>query len=159
MPDKILTVDEMTVKIREAVCSAKDLQNITVRGELLGFKRHSSGHAYFTVVGAETRVACVLFRSNASSIIMWPKDGDEVLVSGRVDVYGARGSYQIYAVKLLPLGEGAKARAKEFLKNRLMQEGLFDPEIKKRLPIFPSRVAVITSPTGAAVQDVIKIAS
>ena len=65
LSEKVLTVDEMTVKIREAVCSARDLQNITVKGELLGFKRHTSGHAYFTVMGAEARVACVLFRSNA----------------------------------------------------------------------------------------------
>ena len=159
LSEKVLTVDEMTVKIREAVCSAKDLQNITVKGELLGFKRHTSGHAYFTVMGSEARVACVLFRSNASSVIVWPKDGDEVLVSGKIDIYGARGSYQIYATKLLPLGEGAKARAKEFLKNRLTQEGIFDIRNKRPMPVFPSKVAVITSLTGAAVQDVIKISS
>lgn len=157
--DAVLSVDEITNKIREAICSSRELQNITVRGELLGFKKHSSGHAYFTILGKESRIACVLFRSNASSILQWPKDGDEVLVRGRLDVYGARGSYQIYATTLLPLGEGAKARAKEMLKNRLTQEGLFDIRHKRPLPDFPERVALITSPTGAALQDVIKISS
>lgn len=157
--DAIFTVDEVTNKIREAIYASGELQNISVKGELLGFKKHSSGHAYFTVIGAETRISCVLFRSNASSVILWPKDGDEVLVRGRVDVYGARGSYQIYASTLLPLGEGAKARAKEILFKQLTAEGLFDIRHKRTIPPFPQKVAVITSPTSAAVQDVIKIAS
>ncbi len=141
------------------IYASGELQNISVKGELLGFKKHSSGHAYFTVIGAEARISCVLFRSNASSVILWPKDGDEVLVRGRVDVYGARGSYQIYATTLLPLGEGAKARAREILFKQLTAEGLFDIRHKRPLPSFPRKVALITSPTGAAVQDVIKIAS
>lgn len=157
--EAILTVDEVTNKIREALYASGEFQNISVRGELLGFKKHSSGHAYFTIIGAETRISCVLFRSNASSVILWPKDGDEVLVCGKVDVYGARGSYQIYATTLLPLGEGAKARAKEMLFQKLTAEGVFDIRHKRPLPLFPRKVAVITSPTGAAVQDVIKIAS
>lgn len=157
--DPVLSVDDVTNKIREAICGSRELQGITVRGELLGFKRHTSGHAYFTILGKESRIACVLFRSNASQVLQWPKDGDEVLVRGRLDVYGARGSYQIYAATLLPLGEGAKARAKEMLKNKLTQEGLFDIRHKRPLPPFPERVAIITSPTGAALQDVIKISS
>lgn len=157
--NKVLTVDEMTGRIREVICSAADLQDFSVRGELLGFKRHTSGHCYFTILGKETRVSCILFRSNASSVIQWPKDGDDVLVRGRIDVYGARGSYQIYATTLLPLGEGAKARAKEELMDRLTREGLFDLRHKRPLPVFPDKVAVITSPTGAALQDVIKISS
>lgn len=157
--DSILTVDDVTNKIREAVCSAPGLQNISMRGELLGFKRHTSGHAYFTILGKESRISCVLFRSNASSVLTWPKDGDEVLVRGRVDIYGARGSYQIYATTLLPLGAGAKARAKEMLMKQLEQEGLFDPRHKRPIPRYPQKVAVITSPTGAALQDIIKISS
>ncbi len=157
--DAVFTVDEVTNKIREAIYASGELQNISVKGELLGCKKHSSGHASFTVIGAEARISCVLFRSNASSVILWPKDGDEVLVRGRVDVYGARGSYQIYATTLLPLGEGAKARAREILFKQLTAEGLFDIRHKRPLPSFPRKVALITSPTGAAVQDVIKIAS
>ena len=154
---EIITVDEMTAKIKDALSSSKDLQNISIRGELLGFKLHTSGHAYFTILGRETRVSCVLFRSNAASVVAWPKDGDEVLVRGRIDVYGARGAYQIYASTLLPLGEGAKTRAKEMLKNKLAKEGVFDPANKRPFPLFPQKVAIITSPTGAAVWDVIKI--
>jgi len=157
--DAIFTVDEVTNKIREAIYASGELQNISVKGELLGFKKHSSGHAYFTIIGAEARISCVLFRSNASSVILWPKDGDEVLVRGKVDVYGARGSYQIYASTLLPLGEGAKTRAKEILFKQLTAEGIFDVRHKRELPLFPRKVALITSPTSAAVQDVIKIAS
>ncbi len=157
--DAIFTVDEVTNKIREAIYASGELQNISVKGELLGFKKHSSGHAYFTIIGAEARISCVLFRSSASSVILWPKDGDEVLVRGKVDVYGARGSYQIYASTLLPLGEGAKTRAKEILFKQLTAEGIFDLRHKRELPLFPGKVALITSPTSAAVQDVIKIAS
>jgi len=157
--DPIFTVDEVTNKIREAIYASGELQNVSVKGELLGFKRHTSGHSYFTILGNETRISCVLFRSNASSVILWPKDGDEVLVRGKVDIYGARGSYQIYATSMLPLGEGAKARAKELLFRQLSAEGIFDVRHKRPLPPFPRKVAVITSPTGAAVQDVIKISS
>lgn len=153
----IITVDEMTASVREALFREPALQNLSIRGELLGFKLHTSGHAYFTLLGANSRVSCVLFRSYASSVLVWPKDGDEVLVRGKIDVYGARGAYQIYATTLLPLGAGAKARAKEALKARLEQEGLFDTRLKRPLPRYPQRVAVITSPTGAALQDVLKL--
>jgi exodeoxyribonuclease VII large subunit len=155
----VLTVDELTDKIRGAVCSIPELQDLSVRGELLGFKRHSSGHVYFTVIGKNSRISCVMFRSNAASVLVWPRDGDEVLVRGKIDVYGAYGSYQIYATTLLPIGEGAKARAKEMLAAKLTAEGIFDPRNKRQLPQFPSKVAVITSPTGAALQDVIRISS
>ena len=155
--NKIITVDEMTASVKEALFREPSLQNLSVRGELLGFKLHTSGHAYFTLLGENSRVSCVLFRSYASSVLVWPKDGDEVLVRGKVDVYGARGSYQIYAVSLLPLGAGAKARAKEALRMKLEREGIFDPRLKRPLPRYPERVAVITSPTSAALQDVLKL--
>ncbi|OUO92676.1 exodeoxyribonuclease VII large subunit [Cloacibacillus sp. An23] len=155
--NKIITVDEMTASVKEAVSREPLLQNLSVRGELLGFKLHTSGHAYFTLLGENSRVSCVLFRSYANSVLVWPKDGDEVLVRGRIDVYGARGSYQIYAVSLLPLGAGAKTRAKEALRMKLEREGIFDVRLKRPLPRYPERVAVITSPTGAALQDVLKL--
>ena len=157
--NNIITVDEMTASVREALYREPSLQNLSIRGELLGFKLHTSGHAYFTLLGVNSRVACVLFRSHASSVLVWPKDGDEVLVRGKIDIYGARGSYQIYATTLLPLGEGAKARAKEALRLRLEREGLFDMRLKRPLPRYPQRVAVITSPTGAALQDILKLHS
>ncbi len=155
----ILTVDEMTEKVRLTVCAVPELRELSVRGELQGFKRHSSGHVYFTLLGKNSRVSCVLWRSQAAAVLSWPKDGDEVLVRGRMDVYGAYGSYQIYASTLLPLGAGAKARAKALLQQKLEAEGLFDPENKKEFPKYPERVAVITSPTGAALQDVLRISA
>lgn len=155
--NKIITVDEMTASVKEALFRAPSLQNLSVRGELLGFKHHTSGHAYFTLIGENSRVSCVLFRSYANSVLVWPKDGDEVLVRGKIDVYGARGSYQIYATNLLPLGAGAKARAKDELRAKLEREGLFDPRLKRPMPRYPRRVGVITSPTGAALQDVLRL--
>ncbi|MEG1825125.1 MAG: exodeoxyribonuclease VII large subunit [Cloacibacillus sp.] len=155
----ILTVDEMTATLKAALMREPALQNLSVRGELLGFKMHTSGHAYFTLIGENSRVSCVLFRSYAGSVLVWPKDGDEVLVRGKIDVYGARGSYQVYATTLLPLGAGAKARAKEALRAKLEGEGLFDVRLKRPLPRYPQRIAVITSQTGAALQDVLKLHS
>lgn len=155
--NKTVTVDELTASIKESLAREPFFQNLFVRGELLGFKRHTSGHAYFTLLGENSRVSCVMFNSYASSVLVWPKDGDEVLVRGKVDVYGARGSYQIYAMMLLPLGAGAKARAKEALRVKLEREGLFDTRLKRPLPRYPEHVGVITSPTGAALQDVLKL--
>ncbi len=156
---KIFTVDDVTDKVRVAICSVPILQDLYVRGELLGFKRHSSGHVYFTLIGENSRISCVLWRSQTTTVLTWPKDGDEVFVRGRLDVYGAHGSYQLYVTTLLPLGEGAKARAKAILKQKLEAEGFFDVQNKKNLPRYPRAVAVITSPTSAALQDVLRISS
>lgn len=156
---EILTVDEVTDKVRVTLCSVPELQNLSVRGELQGFKRHTSGHVYFTLIGKNSRVSCILWRSQAASILSWPKDGDEVLVRGKLDVYGAYGSYQLYAATLLPLGAGAKARAKALLQQKLEAEGVFDVRSKRPFPRYPDKVAVITSPTSAALQDVLRISS
>lgn len=153
----VLSVDEMTSILKRLICSAGELQNISIRGELTGFKRHSSGHIYFNLLGKNSRVACVMFRSYATSLLTWAKDGDEVLLAGKLDLYPARGSYQFYATAMVPIGAGAKARQKAFLKKKLEEEGLFAPERKRRLPRLPGKVVVITSPTSAALQDVLKI--
>lgn len=154
---QIIGVDDLSAKIRDVVAKAPDLRNIAVRGELQNLKRHTSGHVYFTLVGQESRIAVVLFRSNASSVVSWPRDGDEVLVTGYVDVYTKTGSYQIYANRLLPIGIGAKERAKVELRAALEREGLFDIRHKRPIPRYPERVAVVTSPTGAAIQDILKV--
>lgn len=154
-----LDVDGLTQRVSELLESDDLLSSVRVRGEILDFKRHTSGHVYFTLTGKESRVSCVLFRSDAARIPRWPQKGDEVYAEGRVGVYGARGTYQLYARKLLPLGQGAKSRAKEELRLRLEAEGLFDPRLKRPLPDFPMRAAVVTSPTGAAIRDVIKVSA
>jgi len=151
------TVDELSLRIKEAIANAPALRNVAVRGELQNFKRHTSGHVYFTLMGNESRISAVLFRSNAGGILEWPKDGDEVVVTGSVDVYPKGGAYQLYATRILPIGQGAIARAKAELRGMLEREGLFDVRHKRRVPVFPAKVAVVTSPTGAAVRDILKV--
>lgn len=153
------SVDELSLQIKETITNAPALRNVAVRGELQSLKRHSSGHVYFTLVGKESRIASVLFRSHAGKIFDWPQDGDEVMVTGSVDVYPRGGSYQLYATRILPIGLGAQSRAKEELRAALEKEGLFDIRHKRPLPKYPSKVAVITSPTGAAIQDILKISA
>ena len=155
---EVVTVDELTLRIRNVLTADASLKSVRLRGELQGLKKHSSGHTYFTLLGQEARVAGVLFRSDASGVVQWAQDGEEVYVEGRIDVYAARGSYQLYATRMLPLGAGNQARAKEALIQTLQKQGLFDPSLKRKLPRYPGRVAVLTSPTGAAIQDVLKVA-
>lgn len=154
----ILTVDELTRYISFLFEESEVLSHLQVKGTLSGFKRHTSGHVYFTLLGGQTRVSCALFRSDAGRVPLWPADGDEVLVTGKAGVYGPRGTYQVYARTIRPLGEAAQTRAKKELLERLQKEGLFEPSVKRRLPPLPLEVAVVTSPTGAAVRDVIKVA-
>jgi exodeoxyribonuclease VII large subunit len=153
----IVTVDELTGYISLLFERSEFLSFLQVKGTLSGFKRHSSGHVYFTLLGDESRISCALFRSDAARVPMWPREGDEVLVEGRAGVYGPRGAYQVYAKAIRPLREAARTRAKRELMNRLQAEGLFDPSIKRKLPQYPLKVAVVTSPTGAALRDVVKV--
>lgn len=154
---KTLDVDQLTARIQALLLQDPVLQSVNLRGEILELKKHTSGHVYFTLSGKESRISCVMFRSDASSLPRWPRKGDEVVVQGRVSIYPPRGSYQFYARQIFPLGEGAAARARAELKARLEKEGIFDGALKKVFPEFPQKTAVITSPTGAAVRDVIKV--
>ena len=152
-----LTVDELNQRVQLVIQSDPVLENLSVTGEILDFKVHQTGHAYFTLVGKETRLACVMFRSHAAQIPSWPRQGDLVVAEGAVSVYLARGAYQLYARRLTPAGQGAQARAKEELRRRLEAEGLFDPRHKRALPKYPQSALILTSPTGAAVKDVLKV--
>lgn len=152
-----LTVDELNQRVQLVIQSDPVLENLAVTGEILDFKVHKTGHAYFTLVGKESRLACVMFRSHAESLPEWPRTGDLVVVEGSVSVYLARGAYQLYARRLLPAGQGAQARAREELRRRLQEEGLFDPRNKRPLPRYPESALVLTSPTGAAVRDVLRV--
>jgi exodeoxyribonuclease VII large subunit len=153
----IVTVDELTCYISLLFERNDLLSFLQVRGELADFKRHTSGHVYFSMTGKDSRVSCVLFRSDAGKVPRWPRNGDEVLVEGRAGVYGPRGAYQVYARNIRPIGEGAQARAKKELFQRLSLEGLFDPGIKRVFPEYPLKAAVVTSSSGAAVRDVLKV--
>ena len=152
-----LTVDELNQRVQLVIQSDPVLENLSVTGEILDFKVHQTGHAYFTLVGKETRLACVMFRSHAAQMPSWPRQGDLVVAEGAVSVYLARGAYQLYARRLTPAGQGAQARAKEELRRRLEAEGLFDPRHKRALPKYPQSALILTSPTGAAVKDVLKV--
>ncbi|WP_352425941.1 exodeoxyribonuclease VII large subunit [Aminomonas paucivorans] len=155
---RLLDVDELTERIREQL-STPEFGQLFVKGEIQGLKHHPSGHVYFTLLGKNARVACALFRSQAERVLLWPKEGDEAAVQGRLDVYPPRGSYQLLASRIWPLGVGEQARAKELLREKLNQEGLFDPRLKRPIPQYPLRVGVITSRSGAAFHDVRRVAA
>ena len=149
-----MTVDELNYYIQGLFTSDLMLKALVVSGEIAEFKRHTSGHCYFTLLGAETRVSCALFKRDAELLPQWPRDGDSVLIEGSVSSYPPRGVYQLYARRILPVGDGAAGRARQELRNRLEAEGLFHPALKRPLPPYPARAAVITSATGAALRDV-----
>ncbi len=153
----LLSVDQVTRRIKGILELDPELSNLAVEGEISEFKRHSSGHVYFTLTGQESLLPGVMFRGDAQSVIQWPRVGDRVAVVGRIGVYPQRMAVQIYARKIMALGAGAAARAKEELRRRLEAQGIFAPERKRPLPAYPGRVACLTSPTGAAVQDVCSV--
>jgi exodeoxyribonuclease VII large subunit len=158
IPRSQLTVDELTFYIQGIFASDVTLKSVVVSGEIAEFKRHTSGHCYFTLLGEESRVACAVFRQYAGFIPKWPDNGDKVLVEGGVGIYPQRGVYQFYARRLVPVGAGAIDRARRELRERLEKEGLFAPELKRALPPWPRKVALITSGTGAAAWDVLRVA-
>jgi len=152
---RIYTVSDLTVRIRELL--AKNFTDVTVQGEISNCRAASSGHYYFTLKDERAQVRCVLFKQQQRGMKFLPEDGIKVTVRGSVSVYEARGEYQIYVESIEPAGRGALQLAFEQLKKRLEAEGLFDTARKKPLPLLPNRIGLITSPTGAAVRDVVRI--
>ncbi|HPQ38019.1 MAG TPA: exodeoxyribonuclease VII large subunit [Synergistaceae bacterium] len=153
-----LSVEEVTRQIVSLLEESEPLQNLVVRGEIREIHRHRSGHTYFTLGDDHAVLAGVLFKGESWRQIYSPLVGDEVFVEGRIGVYPARGSYQLYARRFLPLGKGAKARARAMVEEKLRKEGLFDLRIKRTFPPFPEHVGIITAPGGAAVRDVLAVA-
>jgi exodeoxyribonuclease VII large subunit len=152
-----LTVSELTESVRKAIEAR--FSTVWVEGEISNFKAHSSGHWYFTIkdAGAQLRAKC--FRSANTRIRFRPKDGLHVRARGRLTVYEARGEYELIVEALDPVGAGALQIAFEQLRERLQAEGLFAAERKRALPVFPGRVGVVTSPTGAAIRDILNVIS
>ena len=128
-----------------------------IEGELSNFARPSSGHWYFTLKDAEAQVRCAMFRNANARVRLAPRDGMHVLLRARVSLYEARGEYQLIAEHLEEAGEGALRRRFEELKARLAAEGLFDAALKRALPRLPRRIGVVTSPTGAAIRDILHV--
>lgn len=155
--DQTLSVTALNLYIRDLLDSQRTLANVGVRGELSNYKIYPSGHHYFTLKDSESSLKCVMFKSSASRLRFRPENGMGVTVWGRVSVYPRDGAYQLYATQIIPEGTGDLQIAFEQLKAKLDEEGLFDPAHKKPLPRFPERIAIITSPAGAAVHDMIRI--
>lgn len=133
------------------------LSNIWLKGEISNFKAHSSGHFYFSLKDKESQISAVMFRGLNSKLRFRPKDGLEVLVRGKITVYSPRGSYQVLCETMEPLGQGSLKEDFEKLKLKLKSEGLFDSDHKKALPFLPFHIALVTSPTSAAVQDMLQV--
>ena len=152
-----LTVSELNNMVKSILENASPLQGLTVRGELSNVNIHSSGHIYFTLKDNESQIKCIMFRSSALRLRFTPKEGMRVLLTGTVSVYTKGGAYQIYATAMHPDGVGDLYLAYNELKEKLQLEGLFDEAHKSALPQYPSRIGVITSPTGAAVRDIIHV--
>ena len=152
-----VSVTQLTQYIKLLLDRDEILSQACVRGELSNYKIHSSGHHYFTLKDEGAVISCVMFRSDAMRLRFRPETGMKVILSGRVSLFPKSGQYQIYVSHMQPDGVGDLAVAFEQLKKKLSAEGLFDPARKKPLPRYPGTVALVTSPTGAAVQDMIRI--
>ena len=150
----VRSVSEITDLLKSLIEQQPHLQNVWVQGQISNYTRSSAGHIYFTLKDDKSQIQVVIFRSSAIDLRFVPKDGEEVLVQGRLNLYPARGQYQINASKVEPLGIGALQRAFEELKQQLADEGLFNAGHKKPLPKFPKKIGVVTSATGAAFQDI-----
>ena len=153
----ILTPSQVGQYIKSFMDRDRLLSGLLVRGELSNYKRYPSGHHYFTLKDGEGALRCVMFRSDAASLRFQPQNGMQVIAAGRVTVFPRDGQYQLYCVRLTPEGAGDLAVAFEQLKARLLQEGIFDPAHKKPIPRIPGRIALVTSPAGAAVRDMLRI--
>ena len=151
------TVSELNNYIKNIFENNRTLTAVTVRGEISNFTSHRSGHLYFSLKDAEGQIRAVMFRSRAMALKFMPESGMKVVLHGSVTVYPRDGSYQIYVNSMQPDGIGALYLAYEQMKERLASEGLFDEEHKRLIPEMPRRVGVITSPTGAAVRDMIHV--
>ena len=151
----VYSVEQLNRQIRQLI--EGNLGTVWVRGELSNFKAHSSGHFYFSLKDAKSQLTAVMFRGHNSRLKFKPHDGLEVIVRGKVTVYEPRGNYQIVAEMMEPVGAGALQKAYEQLREKLKAEGLFDPKTKRPLPSLPKHVALVTSPTGAAIRDMLNI--
>lgn len=155
---KIWTVSELVGKIGQVLQDRADLQNCWISGELSNFKNHrASGHWYFTLKDESSSLKGVMFKSRSERVRFIPSDGLKVMIRGNIRMYEREGTIQFYAEEMEPSGLGQLYLAFEQLKKKLEEEGLFDPARKKNIPRYPKRVGIVTSPTGAAIRDIINV--
>ena len=153
-PDKVFSVTELNNLIKELL---EGFPTINLEGEISNYRPNSSGHLYFNLKDQNSVISAVMFRGSASYLSFAPKDGMKVQVTGKLSVYGPQGKYQIVITKMSISGEGAILKMIEERKRMLAAEGLFDQSRKKKLPLFPETIGVVTSPTGAALRDILQI--
>ena len=153
--DTVLSITQLTYRMRELLESA--FSALTLEGEISNYRPNSSGHLYFTLKDDGAQISAVMFRGRAASLAFTPKDGMKVRCEGSISVYAPRGNYQIIVTRMEPSGSGDILQILEERKRALAQEGLFDQNRKRRLPLFPRTVGVVTSPTGAALRDILQI--
>ena len=153
--DTVFSVTSLTSVIKELLESS--FVNISLEGEISGYRPNSSGHLYFTLKDENSQISAVMFRGKATTLKFVPKDGIKVRCTGSISVYAPRGNYQIIISKMEIAGEGNILQILEERKMRLAAEGLFNSDRKKRIPFFPKKIGVVTSPTGAALRDILQI--
>lgn len=153
----IYGVSQVNQYIKDMMDEDGLLSGLLIRGEISNYKRYPSGHHYFSLKDEKGAIRCVMFRSDAARLRFLPGNGMSVIAFGRVTVFPRDGQYQLYCSELFSAGQGDLNAAFERLKEKLAKEGLFDPAAKKSLPAFPEKIALITSPAGAAVRDMIRI--
>lgn len=158
LQDRSLSVSELNEYVRRLLAGDVLLRNLEVTGEISGYKHHVSGHRYFSLKDAGARVQCVMFRQNALGLNFQPQDGMRVRVRASASLFPRDGSFQLYVSGMEKCGVGELYLRFEALKEKLSKEGLFDPAIKRELPAFPSCIGIVTSRTGAAIRDMIRIA-
>ena len=156
----VLKVSQINTYLKSLMDSDMNLKNIYITGEISNFTNHyRTGHLYFTLKDEKSAIKAVMFRSSAERLRFEPENGMKVLIRGSVTVFERDGTYQIYCDDMIPEGIGDLTVAFEQLKEKLKKQGLFDEEFKQELPLYPQRIGVITSPTGAALQDILTVLS
>lgn len=152
-----LTVTQLNEYVRRTLASDPMLRGVYVTGEISNFKRHFSGHWYFTLKDEDAAINCAMFRQSAVSVRFHPENGQRVRVFGSVGLYAKTGSYQFYADAMEPDGVGDLYLQFEALKQKLAAEGLFDPALKKQIPFLPKGIGIVTSKTGAVIHDICRV--
>ena len=156
--DWSISVSQLNEYVRKLISGDPMLRNIRVSGEISGFKKHVSGHLYFTLKDEGARVQCVMFRQNALYLNFAPRDGMRVVISASASLYAQSGVYQLYAESMRQEGAGELFVRFEMLKRRLAEEGLFDASLKQPIPMLPKTIGVVTSRTGAVLRDIVRVA-
>lgn len=155
MEDKYISVSQLNRYLKFKLDQDPNLNHIFLKGEISNYKAHTRGHLYFTIKDESSRINAVMFSTQASKLNFALEDGMKVMITGRISIYEATGSYQIYVDEMIQDGVGNLYIEFEKLKKKLASEGLFDPSKKKPIPKFPEKIGIITAPTGAAIKDIL----